>query len=136
MNTMNIPGFTAHMAISSPNTHGRVVGALLPRDAETPQDRRLDCLVDCLESGQSTQTCADKCRPITLPPYVCTVQDDSVNYYLCLGGIKAWELVCSAECGLLGGIAVAGPALAAACGWGCTQLADQMRLSCHPTRCV
>ena len=141
---MNIPGFSAEAALSRPigyynaqaslltvGAHNRVVAALPPRDSDTPQNRIEDCIDACMESGQSREHCSAKCRRSGIPPYQCKEQDNSVNHYLCLGGIWAWEQACKAECDLLGPIA------ATICNFGCTLLADRMRADCTPaTICV
>jgi hypothetical protein len=133
---MRTPGFIAQAPLHIGSIRNRVVGALQERDADTRQDCVLDCVVDCVESGQSRSACRSKCEDKCrshIPPYQCTPQDNSVNRNLCLGGIWAWEQACIAECGLLGGIDVIGPALAAACKVGCTTLANRMRADCPPT---
>lgn len=120
--------------------HNRVVAALQERDAPTRQDCLMDCMGDCIESEQSQGACRSQCNDKCqshIPPYQCTEQDNSVNHNLCLGGMWAWEQACLAECQLLNGVPMAGPALSAACSAGCSWLAGKMRADCPPaTICV
>jgi hypothetical protein len=124
---MTMPGFAAD----------RVFPALTPVGGDTPADRKADCIQACRDQGLSLAECGRRCNPQT-PPYQCTPQDNSVNNALCLGGVGAWQIACSAECGLLKGVGpIVGDALAAACSAGCDALAANMRATCPPaTICV
>ena len=144
MNIINIPGFTAEASFRSTarlssagaqhaynDTHSdqRVI-PVLPIRGGTNADCMNDCLDRCIESGKDPEQCEVSCNrfchPVG-PPFQCTNRDNSINHTLCLGGVGAWQAVCSADCGLLGGIPGIGPALAGACAAGCLALANKMR---------
>ena len=136
MNKMNMPGFTAGIALNNSGSVNRVIPALPPIGGDTPADRIRDCIDACREAGNSTAVCSKKCRPVS-PPYQCTPTDNSVNHYLCVGAMYAWQGACSAECSLLGSVPVVGGVLAAACSAGCEALGNYLRTTCPPqTICV
>lgn len=151
---MGMPGFAADAALYCPGgryktsvdlqalteTHGTadpIVMALLPRDSDGPTDRRADCVESCRQLGLSATECSRRCNPTLGTTYQCTMQDNTVNHALCLGGTYAWEGGCIAECNLLNAVPAVGVALAAGCTAGCHALGDQMRSTCPPaTICV
>jgi hypothetical protein len=155
MNAMNFPGFTAEASLierggrystvmngaSHPelNNHG-VVLALDPTGGDRAVDCTTNCMEACLGAGRNRTACSTecrkKCRP-SLPAYQCTPRDNSVDNFLCLGGVWAWEQACRAECALVGSIPGLGSALATACNAGCTALSNNMRTDCPPAEiCV
>lgn len=147
---MNIPGFTADASFRSTarlssaraqhaynDTHSdqRVTAALPIFGGPTRGECMQDCVDSCSESGKSRSECNDSCLKSCfprLPTYQCTNRDNSINHYACLGGVGVWEAACGAECALLAGVPVVGPALAAACAAGCGALAGNMKASCPP----
>jgi hypothetical protein len=79
--------------------------ALQRQGADTPEDVRLDCDLDCLERCNGDRKCAGKCTAqcaLKLPPYYCSLQDNSVNHTICQAGMFAWLQACKADCKLLG----------------------------------
>ena len=81
-----------------------VRSALLPREHDTPLDRRQDCFLDCFESCQGTpecsETCVTQCTP-KLPSYLCQLQDNSYNHAICQAGNGVWNAFCHVECKLI-----------------------------------
>ena len=144
------PGFTAESAlviVRGPykrsvsfggDTELTVVPALPPRDSDTPSDKRIDCILACRESGIGAAECSRRCNSAgSSPGYQCTMQDNSYNHALCIGGMWTWEIACVSECSLLNSVPGVGAGLAAACGAGCHALGEQMRSTCPPsTICV
>jgi len=136
---MRTPGFTAQSSLTIASEHNRVVLALEGRDADVnPRLCMEECVTECIEAGQSTSVCRNRCQNMCRSQhYECKPQDNSVNRNLCMGGMWAWELACQAECQLLNVVPVVGGVLAKACSAGCTWLANEMRSDCPPaTICV
>jgi hypothetical protein len=125
----NLPDFTAEAVFYKRQASNAVVPALLSRDSDTPTDRRVDCLIDCVESGQSQAVCQRRCSPPPSPPYQCRPTDNSFNYIACQGGVAAWEAACGAACRVF--------LPEGLCSEGCKALADNFRSTCPPkTICI
>jgi hypothetical protein len=102
-NEMNMPGFTAQATLFELTGHNRIVPALAPGGVRPGQECIQECLAECMESEDPSRCggqCREKCRS-HIPPYQCTMHDNSANHYASLAGKWAWEKACNAECSLL-----------------------------------
>jgi hypothetical protein len=143
---MSTPGFVAEAALGHPSSRhvtsmseerqrpGRIIGALLDRDAETPTDRIADCVEACRDLGLSTSECGRRCNPTRGSTSQCKLQDNSVNSTLCNLAVWAWEAACIVDCKLLvTDLPGVGPILEQVCTGACHKLGEQMRKPCPPS---
>lgn len=141
MNKMNMPGFTARASLYRTGNRYRYLAfdraspqrtVLVPQLGGPGFEGKANCISDCVDQHPTwtLARCSAACRDPGGTP--CNPKDNSVHRALCLAGTAAWQAACSADCALLSGLGWFGAAAAAACAYGCEQVASRQRSDCPP----